>query len=227
MTEADQPSLAICTASGREPRWPYAFAMARMMGSVRSFKRATYQIELGYATDIARCRLVRMVRQEHYSHTLFVDDDMSFPADGAERLFAHGKHIIAANYTCRVFPVLPLSGHNGMRVFSKGKTGLQQVDYAPTGFMLIDNSVFDKLDMPWFQTTFQPHDPENWMSDDVWFCNKARAAGFEIWVDHDLSNEIGHVGTMEFNHFMTMPPPDPAEGNLVSLAKQCIDEVIG
>jgi len=42
--------------------------------------------------------------------------------------------------------------------------------------------------------------PESTGLQDVFFCNKARAAGFKIWIDHDVSKEIGHVGTFEFKH---------------------------
>lgn len=218
--EPVKPSLAICTPSGREPRWPYTFCVARLMGGLRSFSRVTLQIELGYATDSARCRLVKLVKADNYTHTLFIDDDMSFPADAAERLLSRDKDIVAANYTCRVFPVMPLASIDGSRIFSKGKTGLEEVHAAPTGMMLIKNTVFDKLEMPWFQTTFRPEHPDDWMSDDVWFCARARDAGFKVWIDHDLSNEIAHVGGMEFHHGMTQPPEEQQAARSVAKMAQ-------
>jgi hypothetical protein len=39
-----------------------------------------------------------------------------------------------------------------------------------------------------------------YIGEDVFFCQKAAAAGFKIWIDHDVSKEIGHIGTFEFKH---------------------------
>ncbi len=217
---SEKPSLAVCTCSGRHPVWPYTFSVARMLTQLgESFARATYQVELGYATDMARNRLVKFAREGKYSHILFIDDDMSFPPNAAARLLAHGKAIVGANYTCRVFPVVPLAGKDGWRVYSGGKTGIEQVDFVPTGMMLVETRVFDDIELPWFQSTFQPGDPWEFMSDDVYFCNKARKQGHEVWVDHALSNEIGHCGQIEFHMGMVEPPPPPPPQPLLEVVK--------
>jgi hypothetical protein len=38
------------------------------------------------------------------------------------------------------------------------------------------------------------------MGEDVFFCKKARELGHKIYIDHDVSHEIGHIGTFEFGH---------------------------
>jgi hypothetical protein len=73
--------------------------------------------------------------------------------------------------------------------------------------------------MPWFQTTFQPETPLDPMSDDIYFCRKAREYGFDIWLDHDLSMEIGHVGTLEYNHQMA-PGADEEAKSFIERAKE-------
>ena len=34
--------------------------------------------------------------------------------------------------------------------------------------------------------------------EDVYFCTMARVHGFEVWVDHDLSKEVTHIGQFEY-----------------------------
>jgi hypothetical protein len=74
--------------------------------------------------------------------------------------------------------------------------------------------------MPWFKTEFQPETPHDFMSDDVWFCNLARKHGHEVWLDHDLSQEIGHIGSVEFHHGLT-PAESVTEGGSVDLVDMC------
>lgn len=225
MDGADSPkaSLAICIASGRQPCWQFTYSLANLVGMLPGtglFKMATIDLQTGYATDQARCFLAQRALKGGYDKLLFLDDDMGFPADTVTRLMSHNKPIIAANYVCRVFPVQPLAMKGAHRVYSNGKTGLEQVDRAPSGVMLIDTSVFAKLTMPWFQTTFQPHDPENWMSDDVWFCDKARQAGYEIWVDHDLSLQVQHINNFPFHHGLVEVPAEAK--SLADMAKELV-----
>jgi hypothetical protein len=38
------------------------------------------------------------------------------------------------------------------------------------------------------------------MGEDVFFCKKAQELGYKVSIDHDVSHEIGHIGTFEFGH---------------------------
>jgi hypothetical protein len=40
--------------------------------------------------------------------------------------------------------------------------------------------------------------PDAWFSEDSYFFNKAREAGLSLYVDHDLSREVGHIGEFEY-----------------------------
>jgi len=65
--------------------------------------------------------------------------------------------------------------------------------------MRIKAGVFKALSEPWYETPWRT-DKRGYIGEDVFFCNKARDAGFKIWIDHDVSKEIGHVGTFEYKH---------------------------
>ena len=45
---------------------------------------------------------------------------------------------------------------------------------------------------PWFAN----HDALGYCTEDVVFCDRAREAGFRVLVDHDLSRELTHTGSV-------------------------------
>ncbi|HDZ13925.1 MAG TPA: hypothetical protein ENH60_03370 [Pricia sp.] len=49
------------------------------------------------------------------------------------------------------------------------------------GIVLVKYEVFEKLDWPYWKNIFVPGDIE--MGEDIYFCKKARQAGFDIWCD--------------------------------------------
>jgi hypothetical protein len=135
-----------------------------------------------------------------YSHILFIDSDMRFPPDTPERLLKHDLDIVGAN--------CPQRTQKGTTAFigqkqvpSLGKSGLQKVDSLGMGVTLIKTSVFDKIPAPWFAT---PYDGNKFVGEDVFFCHKAREHGFNIWIDHELSLEIKHTGTIDLTHKETI-----------------------
>jgi hypothetical protein len=36
------------------------------------------------------------------------------------------------------------------------------------------------------------------MGEDIYFCFKAREAGFDIWLEQDISKQVAHVGTRAY-----------------------------
>jgi len=61
--------------------------------------------------------------------------------------------------------------------------------------MLIKTSVFESLPQPWFM-----EDPIKEIGEDVHFCNLAREHGFQVFIDHDLSKDVMHIGEFEYRH---------------------------
>lgn len=61
---------------------------------------------------------------------------------------------------------------------------------------LFDISVFENIAFPWFETIKEtlPTLGEHTVGEDISFCDKARAAGYEICVDSGL--EVGHLMTI-------------------------------
>lgn len=125
------------------------------------------------------------------THILWIDSDMCFPPDALDRLLARDKDIVGCAYAKReemhsilAGPVLP--------VLPGGSTRLREVEWLPFGFVLTKRSVFETISRPWFAYETRA---DSVIPEDKWFCRKARKAKLSIWLDQELSVELGHVGT--------------------------------
>lgn len=160
------------------------------------------------------------------THMLCIDSDMRFPKDALVRLLKHRKGIVGINYSTRkVPPGYVAFKTKGMRNEDHRKlatlptsTGLEEVDAIGFGLVLIDLNVFRGLAYPAFEVRYD-RDPKMWVGEDVDFCEKARANGHTIWVDHDLSKECAHIGRMEYRLEMIAATEDLDRGVITPEAR--------
>ncbi len=75
----------------------------------------------------------------------------------------------------------------------------------PTGCLLIRMGVFESLAPPFFRFETDPASGAI-LGEDYVFCDAVRRAGFRIWCDPTLTQEMGHIGQQIFR----VPPP-PAQ----------------
>jgi hypothetical protein len=54
-----------------------------------------------------------------------------------------------------------------------------------------------KTPMFWFQYSMINHTT---LGEDIYYCIRCNQAGYDIYIDHDLSKEVRHVGMLEFCH---------------------------
>lgn len=127
------------------------------------------------------------------THVLWIDTDMAFPPETAIRLASHGLPIVAANCVMRDPRLICTAQREGKRVQTdRGSTGLEAVDAVGLAVMLMRTDVVLALPKPWF--THGHHESGLDIGEDLMFCRALRAVGHEIYIDHDLSKEIGHIG---------------------------------
>lgn len=131
---------------------------------------------------------------------LFVDADMQVEPDFLERAVAHDKDIVGADYRKRLAPYeyvgLP---HIEGEVKGRPTTGLVEYDMLGLGFLLVRRCVLEALPSPWFKRYFDPRyreatNPDGFITEDSVFCINARANGFKIWCDLDMTKQIKHLG---------------------------------
>lgn len=131
------------------------------------------------------------------SHILWIDSDMAFPADAFHRLLAHDREIVGCTYPRRLGAPYSSATDLDGQPFKASATGLERAGVIGFGLLLTRVSVFDgDHDMP----LFAHHDEYGYCTEDVTFCRKVRARGHEIWVDHDLSREVRHIGSVSLGH---------------------------
>ena len=164
---------------------------------MRMVKQIPYEWDLltreGSVLHYGRETLVKMAIEKECSHVMFIDTDMYFEGDAVERLVKRDKDVIGVSYNRRKFPLettLSIHDKDGT-VINEEKDGMLKCAGVATGFLLIKTDVFKKLKHPWF---FWESDEEGELltGEDVWFCRKAREAGYDIWAD--MTVKVGHVG---------------------------------
>lgn len=147
-------------------------------------------------TDFAnnRNKLAEQALARGSEWLFYMDDDHAFEMDHLMRLLAHEKPIVASLYSARSAPFKPIAydwisdeeGWTPIDLNKHGKDDLISVDGVGTGGMLIRSEVFHQMPFPWFEKTKTG-------SEDLEFCKKARALGFEI--NLDLAATMGHLTT--------------------------------
>jgi hypothetical protein len=140
-------------------------------------------------------------------YTLWLDDDMRFPRDSLIRLLQRNVDIVGANYCTRRMPPAPIAikkidqVNGSTRLQTREEdTHLERVDALGFGVVLVKSKVALKVGYPWFETS----DPKEGgeaarVGEDVDFCIKAKAAGFDVFVDHGLSQEVRHIGQFDYS----------------------------
>ena len=148
------------------------------------------------------------------THMLFLDSDMTFPEDIVHRLLASKKRVIAANCPTKKIPSNPTArlkvpgNAGGKFVYTTDESPkLEKVWRVGTAVMLIDLDIFrtnKRLQEPsWFDMVWVP-EVGKYQGEDWYFCARLEDAGIGIWVDHEVSRQIGHLGSLEYTHEMVL-----------------------
>lgn len=140
-------------------------------------------------------------RVPHPSHILFIDSDVLPRRNTLEALLKHDKDIITG-----VVPIL--QKRQLLWNVSKEETWTPlelnelpdnpfKVALCGFGIVLVKYEVFDKLEWPYWKDEFAPG--RRTLGQDMYFCNKAVAAGFDIWCDPKV--KCDHIRTTGLLHF--------------------------
>ncbi len=135
-----------------------------------------------------RNEAVSLMQTGGFEGVLFVDADMVFRQDALERITSHGQPIVSGICRQRRRPFRACM----YMEFAGGLTPIEPracvgdlfpVDAVGGAFLYVEAKVFEALEKPYCLQL------EN-RSEDMYFCRKARAAGWPIYVD--LKLKIGH-----------------------------------
>lgn len=159
----------------------------------------------------ARNQAVKRMLESGCDGILFIDADQVFPENALELLIEAHKDIIGYPIARKSAPYYPNIGKydeekNDFIVYENyPKNNLFQVDYIGMGFTYIRREVFEKIskdngDEVWFDFDWCINDKykrgEKMIGEDVYFCAKAKKAGFKVWCN-PFAN-IGHIGNFNY-----------------------------
>ncbi len=142
-------------------------------------------------------------KAEEVTHVLWLDDDMTFPRDTLHRLLLHDKDFVAGQGVTKEVPADPTAtGMDGFRCYSDPeKQGLQEIKHVGLAVALMKaKPEVREMKEPWFEQKWQ-EEVKAPSGEDVFFCHRLRdELKMRLYVDHELSRQIGHIGAFEFTH---------------------------
>lgn len=199
-----KPSLAVCIPHLGSNSYGFTDSLAAMMHrlGMEGYDRMTmlsgsssvgaYKARNGIMKNLEVAE-----RQVGYRFdwTLWLDSDMRFPTGTAGALISHDKDIVGATYRRRSAPFemlgKPASGSSGLARVGE----LYPADSLPTGVLLVRRSVYDSIPKPTWRVEII--DGNNDKGEDILFCEEARKAGYEIWLDTELTKRVRHIAETE------------------------------
>jgi len=139
-------------------------------------------------------------------YLLFIDADIIFDRGHIERLMESAEPVLGGIYCLKtmVAPSPCLQTLPGAQPIAVG--GIEEVRRTGTGFLRIHRSVFEAIKPHTAKYNNHGRDEwdffpsgvvdEEWLSEDWYFCDLARKAGFRVMVDTTI--QVGHEGNVIF-----------------------------
>lgn len=146
--------------------------------------------------DKSRTQLVDDALARDATHIWFIDCDHVLPRGTLEELLKMDCDIASALYFEKGIPIWPIirKWDNETKTFIKTDeiqwNGVMEVDGIGLGCCLIKADVFKKLEKPWFKWVWEGEELK--CSEDLYFCKKAKEAGYKILVNTKFV--VGHQG---------------------------------
>jgi len=162
-------------------------------------QKITVNMVMGSEVTMQRQELVEQALDTDCTHLLWIDSDISFPTYTLNALLSHDKDIIACNYSTRVPPHRPVAFRSEYDLDSRvyDGTGIQKIWAVGMGCMLVKREVYENIPAPHFRISWDEVN-DSLMGEDIYFCTKAREAGYDVWLENDLSKNIAHIGTKSY-----------------------------
>lgn len=205
--------ILVAIPSGGDWKKGFGWSLARMMVHFASLPYdGQKQIQVtcvgGPLLPENRRRLVSQAYEMEATHMLWLDDDMKFPPDTLAILLNHNLPVVACNYPRKNFldakptAYADFADYTGPVWTGQRSEGLQQVTAAGMGIMLTDMAVFENIPPPIFCFEPQPPDFVADSGEDVYFCRELHKLDIPIFIDHDLSKKVAHIGDFEFTNML-------------------------
>ncbi len=188
--------------------WKAGFGLALSQMCMATLKHGDKEVSvvgsIGSMLSRQRHELVMNAKAQNATHLLFLDSDIIFPDDALDQLLFWDKPVVGASYPTKTMPPMPTTrrwkNDRWEFVFTNKKSdGIEKVDRLPTGCLLIEMGVFEELRQPWFEFPWCGEE-DNYQGEDWTFCERVEEAGIEMYLDHNLTKEVIHVGNFFYKN---------------------------
>lgn len=178
--------------------------------------KTEFQFFYGYQVDQIRNLIASWAQR--YDYLFSVDSDIVFKPDTLVKLLAHNKDIVSGLYIQRK------PGQHILELYRGGRNvpyqdikglGLVEVDGCGFGCVLVKGDVFRRMEYPHFVYR-SALDHAHTLSEDVYFCMKAKNMGFRVFADTSILCE--HIGNTKF--IVDSQPQQSAFDRLLELSNQ-------
>lgn len=158
--------------------------------------------------DVHRNEFAKALLASDYTHLAMLDTDQLHQPDVIEHL---ARWILLDKQQCQIVsglhfrrgaPFDPLCFEydkeaDTFRAPVEWPIGLIEADVIGHGSVIIAREVFETLPEPWWAYSYQKTSEGKYPSEDVYFCAKARNAGFRIFVDTTQTSD--HLTTAQIS----------------------------
>jgi glycosyltransferase involved in cell wall biosynthesis len=191
--KVDKPIGTIGIVCSDQARYShFTGSLARMM---QQWPQVNLEIRIGLQLTRARNQIVKAAQGDWI---WWLDDDHVFGSDLLEKLLTYNVDIVGPLYIMRQMP--PLTTARVIKIDENGEKQygvpniwqlpprLYEVDCIGTSGMLVRRHVWEAMDQPYFKVG---HVQPDTISEDLYFCEQAKAKGFKIFLD--TSTVMAHI----------------------------------
>jgi len=215
--EDTRPVIAVAIPTHEMCPSTFAFDFAKLMAFSTLILGDKVRFVIHYVSGTyihkARQQLIEEAQRDGADYLLWLDSDMRFPKDALIQLLNREKDLIGINYSTRNVPPRFVAIKQRTKFADGGvlvpgevcptwedSAGVEEVDAIGFGLVLMRMSIIDKMprDKPFFFYEWSPETGQLHVGEDVWFCAMAKDAGHQIFIDHDLSHQCAHTGSLEY-----------------------------
>lgn len=178
------------------------YLVARLLEMTKRHEKGEVNFHFTYNArphDRARNQIVRTFLETDCTHLFFIDSDTVPPPDALKRLLAHDVPIVSG--MTAIAKETPGDGYQFFdncyqsreendgkitTIIAERRTGLQRIFRCGASCLLVEREVFERVDNPYFKFEYNEDRTEHTRSEDIYFCDKVREAGYTLCADTDV-----------------------------------------
>lgn len=158
----------------------------------------TTELQFFYGYQVDQVRNLIADWAKHYDYLFAVDSDIAFKPDTLKKLLSHDKDIVSGLYIQRK------PGKQILEIYKDGRNvdysdiknlDIVEIDSCGFGCVLVKSEVIRAIEYPHFLYK-SAIDHADTISEDTYFCLKAKQRGFKVFADPTIQCE--HIGQTTF-----------------------------